>query len=227
MYGPEARALRRCLGTRGDGSPCRAWAVWAGTQQLCVAHSDTPRRTRRGIGSHWPYQAPATTPARYAPCICAAYSWPHRPGGGLCEWPLEPTYRLARAPGQHSFYWSRSSREFKQFVREFRAMSKTGRLPRLTSVPRDSRDTSIDARSWTSMSRIVDGQLAGHVQRPRAPHAQDRTRLGQPRHPACSAGSRRSSRFLPESVPVVPPLPKGKRSDKHLYNTNSPAVRFA
>ena len=27
---------------------------------------------------------------RRAKCKCAAYPWPHRPGGGLCQWPRPP-----------------------------------------------------------------------------------------------------------------------------------------
>ncbi|QXD15806.1 hypothetical protein GQ464_002335 [Rhodocaloribacter litoris] len=26
-------------------------------------------------------------------CRCAAYDWPHRPGGGLCRWPDPPRWR--------------------------------------------------------------------------------------------------------------------------------------
>lgn len=29
-------------------------------------------------------------------CRCAAYPWPHRPGGGLCRWPDPPTERWQR-----------------------------------------------------------------------------------------------------------------------------------
>ena len=35
--------------------------------------------------------------ANYEPCKCVAYNWPHRPGGGLCNWPDEPEYRLTNA----------------------------------------------------------------------------------------------------------------------------------
>ena len=134
-YVPEARALRICRGTRADGSACRAWAVWGDEQQLCVAHCGRPRRTRRGIGGYAPFQPPPNTPARYNPCRCVAYAWPHRPGGGLCEWPLEPTYRRTTRAGTHSPYWSRTSRAMRAFGRQFRALERTGRLPRDHVLP--------------------------------------------------------------------------------------------
>ncbi len=34
-------------------------------------------------------------------CRCAAYNWPHRPGGGLCRWPDEPEYWLTTPAGTH------------------------------------------------------------------------------------------------------------------------------
>lgn len=33
---------------------------------------------------------PSGKPAKRKPCTCAAYRWPHRPGGGLCRWPDPP-----------------------------------------------------------------------------------------------------------------------------------------
>ncbi len=36
---------------------------------------------------------------RVEACRCTAYSWPHRPGGGLCRWPEEPEYRLTTLAG--------------------------------------------------------------------------------------------------------------------------------
>jgi len=36
--------------------------------------------------------------ARYPLCTCEAYSFPHRPGGGLCRWPEAPLYRLTTPP---------------------------------------------------------------------------------------------------------------------------------
>lgn len=135
MYGAEAQALRRCQGARADGTPCRAWAVWNDRAQRCVAHSDRPPPTRRGRGNYWPYAAPSTKPAHYEPCRCVAYGWPHRPGGGLCEWPLEPTYRRTTRAGTHSPYWSRTSRAFRAFIRQHRACERTGRLPRDHVLP--------------------------------------------------------------------------------------------
>ena len=38
---------RRCLATRKDGSPCRPWAVWNASKQLCAVHLHPKRRKRR------------------------------------------------------------------------------------------------------------------------------------------------------------------------------------
>jgi hypothetical protein len=43
-------------------------------------------------------------PARYVPCTCVAYSWPHRPGSGLCRWPDPPHYRLTTPPATKSIF---------------------------------------------------------------------------------------------------------------------------
>ena len=34
-----------------------------------------------------------------ATCTCAAYRWPHRPGGGLCRWPDPPAGQHPTAAG--------------------------------------------------------------------------------------------------------------------------------
>ena len=52
VYGPEAVAHRRCRGTRKDGQPCRAWAVWDDPRQLCMAHAGRHFRGER------PYRRP-------------------------------------------------------------------------------------------------------------------------------------------------------------------------
>jgi hypothetical protein len=104
MYSPEAVARRRCTGTREDGAPCRAWAVWEGPRQLCVAHA----------GRHHtgplppPWEREREQPARCEACRCAAYQWPHRPGGGLCRWPEPPPYRLTTPAGTRA--WPRARR---------------------------------------------------------------------------------------------------------------------
>jgi hypothetical protein len=105
MYTPEAVARRRCRGTRRDGQPCRAWALWGAPGQRCVVHAEGARPP----GGGWPPEDP---PTMAEPCRCAAYAWPHRPGGGLCRWPGPPVGRTAmpagtRAPGPRRA-WRRS-----------------------------------------------------------------------------------------------------------------------
>ncbi len=84
MYGSEALARRRCTATRKDGESCRAWALWDDAEQRCAVHAGRGHR-----GPQVPGFAPRR-PARYPPCRCAAYAWPHRPSSGFCRWPDEP-----------------------------------------------------------------------------------------------------------------------------------------
>ena len=43
--------------------------------------------------------------ARYPPCACAAYAWPHRPGSGLCRWPEAPAATCPTPAGTHGRRW--------------------------------------------------------------------------------------------------------------------------
>ncbi len=102
-YSAAAIARRRCTGTRKDGQPCRAWAVWDDPRQLCVSH----------VGRHFTgwinfKRRSRDLPAAYEPCTCAAYAWPHRPAGGLCRWPDPPLYRSTTPAGTHD--WPRGRR---------------------------------------------------------------------------------------------------------------------
>src|SRR5438270_9484897 len=107
-YSEKARELRRCTAEKPDGQPCRAWAVWGDARQLCVAHGGRHHRERlRG-----PRRSERT---HFTPCTCLAYAWPHRPGGGLCRWPDEPTRRRLTRAGTHS--WPRLKPGEKVFVR--------------------------------------------------------------------------------------------------------------
>src|SRR5262249_39271100 len=78
---------RRCLATRKDGSPCRAWAVWNASKQLSAVHLPPTRRNQHemtaAIGRE---QA-----RRHAPiCRFDGYDWPHREYNGLCRGPDGP-----------------------------------------------------------------------------------------------------------------------------------------
>jgi hypothetical protein len=103
-YSPKAEALRRCQATTRAGEPCRCWAIWGHPDQLCSTHAGrTAHNWERFMERHKAqfaaFQAGASYEqlvrmeiqhARYPPCHCRAYDWPHRPGGGLCQWPDEP-----------------------------------------------------------------------------------------------------------------------------------------
>jgi hypothetical protein len=110
-YSKVARELRECLGTRKNGEPCRAWAVWDDPRQLCVAHAG-----RHHTGP-MPRVLSRTKPAKYKPCCCPAYNWLHRPGGGLCRWPDVPEYRLTTPQGTKS-----PARSLLSLGREMRLM---------------------------------------------------------------------------------------------------------
>lgn len=99
MYSPSAIARRKCTATRKDGQPCQGWARWGDPAQRCAPHSV-------------PHRGPMPKPpiynfsgARYTPCTCDAYSFPHRPGGGLCRWPDVPEYQLTTPAGTHGDTW--------------------------------------------------------------------------------------------------------------------------
>lgn len=95
-YSEAAIALRRCTGTRADGEPCRAWAMWHDQGQRCVIHAGRGKR-----GHHTSRRAKPHQPGRVVPCTCLAYAWPHRPGAGLCRWPAPPTHQLLTPAGTH------------------------------------------------------------------------------------------------------------------------------
>jgi hypothetical protein len=84
-YGPDAVARRRCVATRRDGKPCRAWALWDDPGQRCLVHAG---RGHRGPTPRWSF-APFVR-AAYVPCNCPAYGFPHKPAGGRCAWPYKP-----------------------------------------------------------------------------------------------------------------------------------------
>lgn len=100
-YTPKARALRRCThvhpaGHARAGEPCRAFALWDDPHGRCAPHAGRTRgRERTGAE---PYEC-ATRPR----CHCRAYAFPHRPGGGLCRWPDEPTHTDPTPAGLHPY----------------------------------------------------------------------------------------------------------------------------
>ena len=97
--GPKAIERRKCAAIRKDGRPCEAWALWDDPRQLCVAHSGRHHRGPMFLKFR-PYRYQK---ARYVPCTCAAYAWPHRPSGGLCRWPDPPIFRCLTPCGTHSW----------------------------------------------------------------------------------------------------------------------------
>jgi hypothetical protein len=99
-YNPEAVARRRCTAKRKDGKPCRAWALWDDPRQLCMAHAG--RHHTGPMPPRWERRADNRR-SRHVICSCNAYAWPHRPGGGLCRWPLPPEQRSTIPPSTHSF----------------------------------------------------------------------------------------------------------------------------
>ena len=75
----NATVVKRCSATTAAGLPCRAPACRG--DDRCHRHGG-----RR--------QGPKA-------CTCAAYAWPHRPGGGLCRWPEQPAGVCPTKPGMN------------------------------------------------------------------------------------------------------------------------------
>ena len=105
-YNRAALEQRRCTATKADGTPCRAWAVWDDARQLCVNHAGRHKRGKYGGARTLEERLEALDrpeqKTRYVPCRCPAYAWPHRPGGGLCRWPLPPKFVSTTPAGTHS-----------------------------------------------------------------------------------------------------------------------------
>ena len=107
-YSEKAKILRRCKALRKDGRSCQAWAVWG--EDFCVAHSG---RHHKGPMPN-PYERNLRylikgEPKRHSPvCHCDAYNWPHRPGGGLCNWPDPPAWHCTIPASTHA--WPRLHR---------------------------------------------------------------------------------------------------------------------
>lgn len=97
-YTDKARELRRCKETTKAGKLCRQYALWG--WDVCVSHSE--RQHRGPMGQGQPAELVGNH-ARYTPCTCPAYAWPHRPGGGLCRWP-DPPERTSSMPAGPRLY---------------------------------------------------------------------------------------------------------------------------
>ena len=116
VYSQSAAARRRCTATKTDGTLCRAWAVWDDPRQLCVSHVGRP--LRGSVGTPGRRRSEKTN---YQPCRCAAYKWPHRPGGGLCRWPDEPFFICITPAGTHSSPRFRLSKRDRMLLERFRS----------------------------------------------------------------------------------------------------------
>jgi hypothetical protein len=106
-YNERARALRQCHATRKDGQRCQGWAMWptwdawpqsyATHLQLCGQHAGRGHHGPQRWRTLWQRLNERTPYGNVTPCRCAAYAWPHRPGGGLCRWP-DPPARVSSIP---------------------------------------------------------------------------------------------------------------------------------
>lgn len=99
MYNAKAAAMRICKATKKDGTYCRAWAMWEHPEQLCSTHAG---RHHRGPMPKIPAFINAKK-SRPKNCKCKAYNWPHRPGGGFCEWPNPPIRQSSIPASTHSW----------------------------------------------------------------------------------------------------------------------------
>src|SRR5689334_6798938 len=92
-YSKKAQELRRCKATKANGEPCRAWAMWRDPQGRCMAHA--------GVERNFNGRCKGPVKTQTVACNCAAYAWPHRPGGGFCRWPDPPLFRLLTPKSTH------------------------------------------------------------------------------------------------------------------------------
>jgi hypothetical protein len=114
-YTEFVQERRRCTRlVRETGDECQAYAVWGDPEGRCSPHGGRIPRDAYGrpVREHVP------------PCDCPAYAWPHRPGGGLCQWPHLPGRRSTTPLGTRSWRHTarRQSRRYRRYSRQERAV---------------------------------------------------------------------------------------------------------
>ena len=124
-YNDKAILARKCCHVHPDGRRCRAWAMWNEPQQLCNVHAGRhhrgpmPTAQQRKNAALVEWHAGVELRHRHAnvqSCRCAAYAWPHRPGGGLCRWPEPPLYQRTTRSGTHRYRRFRLSTSIKKYL---------------------------------------------------------------------------------------------------------------
>lgn len=80
-YSWSVREVRRCRARTQEGNRCRSFAMWASSLGVCAGHGG--RRERQAVER----VSGERVHAKYEPCDCNAYPFPHRPAGGDCVWP--------------------------------------------------------------------------------------------------------------------------------------------
>jgi hypothetical protein len=115
-YSISAAWRRLCSSKRRDGKQCTAYAMWdPSAQGLCVQHAGRGHHGPQGVWNEamglylpapWDWRG-KDHHAHYPPCRCAAYAWPHRPGGGLCRWPNAPVKTCPTPASTRSPYGKR------------------------------------------------------------------------------------------------------------------------
>lgn len=116
MYSKNAMEMRRCTATRKDGEPCNNFALWTASDQRCKWHTS----------DEWAGKTEVS--ATVVTCHCKAYAWPHRPGGGGCRWPDEPSAISAIAAGTRGrsvevtrFSWEAGKQPLEELIAWFEA----------------------------------------------------------------------------------------------------------
>jgi hypothetical protein len=103
--------VRSCKCTTKKGEKCKQWAVWGDTR--CRSHGG---KANGHIG---------------AVCDCVAYPFPHRPNGGLCEWPDPPTYKSKMEASTHACPYGRSN---GRYINWRRGPSRRGRRAQVSPI---------------------------------------------------------------------------------------------
>lgn len=110
--------------------------MWSDARQLCASHGGRHHRGPLRLELPWTLRPRARQPS----CTCAAYAWPHRPGGGDCRWPDPPTHRVLIPAGTHG-HWRRRVHE---------ATVKGPRVPHLLEACEDFRPATLRSSGATA-----------------------------------------------------------------------------
>lgn len=115
-YNQKARDLRRCSASNKDDSPCRAYSRL--DSDLCRIHlTGNGKKSHKGIFAILNKKRNNHRKHQHNTCSCQAYSFKHRAGGGLCNWPDPPVEKYLLTDSKKE-YISTNIKEIKKIFCE-------------------------------------------------------------------------------------------------------------